>query len=112
MRTMNLELKLGLGFLPRKRSQVVGRGGWLDRLDDWLWARSWWPIGCWWNGRVWRWTQWCVAWSRLPLVVGGWRGDPFQREPSKRLPGLGWVLGMVVGLRWLAVSIILQGVEG
>lgn len=70
---------------------------------QWCWAQPWWPVGLWWNGRVWLWQQRILAFARLPLTRGGLRTDPWQRQPAQHLNELmlvvGWLLGLSLALK-------------
>lgn len=109
---MNTEWELRLDL---EASEVQGRGGPGSGVSpawvDWLWSQDWWPPGCWWNGRVWRWKERCVGWARLPLRPGGWGTDPFLRRPCEWLPGLLVLLAMTVALRLLLLLLAFP-VEG
>jgi hypothetical protein len=72
---------------------------------QWCWAQPWWPVGLWWNGRVWLWQQRLLAFSRVPLARGGWRTDPWQRRSSRILPELMFVVGLLLGL-WIVLQLV------
>lgn len=100
---IHVDIPLGLGHEALNEVRVRNadpRSRWWS-WDEWLWSRTWWPLGCAWNGQVWRWSERVVALARLPVRPGGWRTDPFLRRPASNLAGWLVVLAVCGGLRLL-----------
>ena len=45
-----------------------------------------WSPGLWFQGRAWLWRERLIALARVPLRRGGWKTNPWQRQPSELLP--------------------------